>query len=228
MKKGIFIKKIIKEIKDKKIIIISVIIILALVTILLFKNNGSKSSNIKYVQDTKDELSISEKKYLEFLWMVDGAFNNQRYNNEDFKVNGKQLERKPDFTCTYDKKMKKCTGYNFEATFKKIFSKSVNINRVYGDGLAIRWYDKVDGVYTFTNVNSCDAGRMSLDQHLEVVESSKDKIICKVTYDEELKSGILKGKHHFDKEFVLVKEDNDWKVSRAYFHNPCYMEHNVY
>lgn len=228
MKKNSLGKEVLKKMSDKKVILLVVIVILLLILILILKgHDNNQNENIRYVQDTKDPLSIGETKYLEFLWMVDGAFNYERYNKEDFKVNGKTLERKPDFTCTYDKEMKTCVGHNFEEAYNKLFAKSVNINRVYGDGAAIRWYEKIDGVYTFTNVNSCDAGRMSTNQQLEITESDKDKIICKVTFDEELKSGIYKGKHHFDKEFVLVKENDTWKVSKAYYHNPCYMEHNV-
>ena len=68
---------------------------------------------------------------------------------------------------------------------------------------------------------------MNTNQKLVLKDSNKDKMVYQVTYDEELKTGIYKGKHHFDKEFVLVLENDTWKVSEAYYHDPCYMEYNI-
>ncbi len=221
----------IKSSNSVKIILTIGLIVLALgiIMLLLLKPSKTESgqNNNGNVINQVDDLAIGETKYLEFLWMIDGAFNNERYNNEDFSVNGKTLEKKPNFYCTYDENKKTCTATNFEENYHKLFASNLKMDSVYGDGVAIKWYDKIDGVYTFTNVNSCDAGRMSTKQKMSVVSSTENRMVYKVTYEENLKSGIYQGLHEYDKEFVLIKENDTWKVSEAYYHNPCYMEYTI-
>ena len=76
-----------KIIKDKKIdikrisIIALIILIVIIILLVLFSSSVFKpKKEIEYVSDSTDPLSIGEEKYLEFLWMVDGAFNYERYN----------------------------------------------------------------------------------------------------------------------------------------------------
>ena len=217
----------------KLFIAFGVILVLVIGIIFLSKSNLNHygdvipNGDIKYVQNGGDELSLGEIRYLQFLWMVDGAFNYERYNNEDFYVNDKKLERQPDFTCIYDNEMKTCKGVNFEENYHKLFASNVKMDFVYGDGLVGMWYEKRENDYFFTNINYCDAGRMNTKQKLTVENVTDKKITYKVTYDEELKSGIFKGSHHFEKDFVLVYENGDWKVSEAYFHDPCYMDYII-
>lgn len=218
----------------KKINIITIFLIILILFIGIYfvfiksnqKSDLNKDDN-RNINKEIDELSIGEQKYLEFLWMVDGAFNYERYNKEEFFVNDKKLERKPSFLCNYDKDMKTCEGVNFEDNFHKLFASNVKLDIVYGDGVSIRWYEKLEDKYLFTNTNGCDAGRMNTKQKITVENTANNKITYKVIYDEELKSGIYKGQHHFDKKFVLVYENDDWKVSEAYYHNPCYMDYDI-
>ena len=226
MEKNILGKSIMNKISKKHIILFAIFICLSIIIILMCKTS-SNNNNTEYVRDNKDAISIGEMRYLEFLWMVDGAFNYERYDNKDFTINGKKLEKKPDFRCIYDKNMKTCQATNFENSFNKVFASNIDMNKVYGDGAVIKWYEKNDNGYTFSNINNCDAMRMNLNQQLKVVETTKTKNTYQVTYDEELTSGPYKGKYHYEKEFVLVKENGDWKVSKAYFHDPCYMEYNI-
>ena len=158
--------------------------------------------------------------------MVDGAFNDQRYNNE-ISVNGKTLENMLDFICVYDEAKETCQGINFEKNYKDIFASNIEIDSVYGDGVAIRWYEKKDNDYYFTNKNSCNIGRMSLNQNLKFVKNDNGKLNYEVTYEEEIKDGIFKGKHEYKEDFVLIYENNKWKVAEAYFHDPCYMEYII-
>lgn len=222
---------------DNRIVYLIIIIIILVIGIVVIifnavnskSNNAvnSKSNDKKYDQIAVDELSLGEEKYLEFLWMVDGAFNNVRYNNEDFTVNGRKAKKKPAFSCIYENDDKTCYSTNFEDNFHKLFASNVKLDIVYGDGASLRWYEKLEDKYSFTNNNGCEAGRMSLNQTLSVVNSTKEKIMYKVSYDEKLESGIFKGEHHFEKDFVLVYEDGTWKVSEAYYHNPCYMDYDI-
>ena len=193
-----------KNNKFKLLIIIGIVLIIAIIIFIVVRNNNERKK--LYVIDANDELSIGEKRYLEFLWMVDGAFNYQRYNNEDFYINDRKLEKNPDFTCKYDDEKKTCVGSKFEENYKKIFASGVKMEGVYGDGLAIRWYEQNADGYKFTNVNTCGVGgRMSTKQKLSVVEANKDKMVYKVTFDEK----------------------GEWKVSEAYYHDPCHMEYLI-
>ena len=187
-----------------------------------------KSDEQKLVELREDALSIGEKKYLAFLWMIDGAFNDERYKDSIF-VNDKTIsDEEKVFTCKYEDK-DTCVGSNFENAFRKVFSNTLSYKDVYGDGLAFNWYEKLDNKYYFSNSNSgtCNISRMSNKQKLEVVEATKYKITYKITYTETIDKGIYKGSHEYTKDFVLVYEDDDWKVSKAYYHDPCYVDYNI-
>ena len=68
---------------------------------------------------------------------------------------------------------------------------------------------------------------MSTKHSLKVINVSENKITCQITFDEEVKDGVYKGNHHYDKEFILVYQDGNWKVSEAYYHDPCYAEYLI-
>ncbi len=190
-------------------------------------NTSEKSlEDIAKEQKNSEELKIGIKKYLEFLWMVDGAFNKQRYNNVDLEVNGEVLKNHS-FKCEYRDNKEKCYGVNFEDNYYKLFSNKIDMNRVYGDGISLKWYEKANDEYIFTNTNNCNLGRMSNKQTLVFKEKKDNKLIFNVSFTEEVESGIFKGTHSFNEEFVLIKEDGNWKVYKAYYHNPCYMEYIV-
>ena len=198
------------------------------------KQNNKTISNNEFVDDiieeqkNNKELSIGIEKYLEFLWMVDGAFNYQRYDKKEFVVNGKKLEGKKNFSCDYrDNDNTMCYGNNFEKSFKNLFADNIDINNVYSDGVAIFWYQKINDEYTFTNFNNCETDRMSINQKIVLEEKNDNELKYKVFYSEENETGPYKGTHDFNKEFVLVKQDNTWKVSKAYYRNPCYMEYYI-
>ena len=210
---------------NKKVIIIIIIVIAILILCILVFSKKEDKTGIIFEQD--DALSLGEKKYLSFLWMVDGAFNNQRYN-EEFVVNGKKIKDvNKKFTCTYEEDSKMCIGNNFEGEFKNLFASKINYNKVYGDGQSFYWYQKIDDTYQFTNMNTCNIGRMSVDQKIEVKEEEKDKISYIVTFNDSISSGIYKGDRSYTRNFVLIKEDGDWKVSEAYYHDPCYMDYYI-
>ena len=222
-------KELLKRKNIKLIIALFFVIIFTIGIVLLISKSGKDVfDDVENISsDANDELSIGERKYLEFLWMVDGAFNYERYNHEDFVVNGKKLESHSNFSCEYDSLKKTCRGINFEENYNKLFAKNVKLDNVYGDGLVGKWYEKMDNDYFFTNINNCDAGRMNTRQTLNVVSSSDKKMTYKAIFEEELKSGVFKGHHRFENDFVLVYENGDWKVSEAYFHDPCYMDYYI-
>ena len=172
---------------------------------------------------SKDEaLIVGEEKYLTFLWMVDGAFNDKRYEYS-FMVNGKELgDDKKIFTCDYPKNNKKtCLSKNFESSFHKVFASNVTYDDVYSDKVSFSWYEKKDNEYKFTNMNSCNAYRMGKEHNLNVISIAKRKLFFRVTFKDDRNNRV------FDKMFILNYEDNDWKVSKAYYHDPCYMDYNI-
>ena len=247
-KKSTKVGKIEVQLPDKKsnklVYIILVVIIIVVLLIFLITSdkkvsnnsnnisdnsntNNDTSSNAVFELDKDDSLSIGVGKYLEFLWMVDGAFNDSRYK-ESIKVNNKVLKSSDiDFKCNYDKENVKCKGENFEKSFEKVFASNITYDDVYGDGHAYRWYEKNDDGFFFNNLNSCNIERMSRNQTLEIVEAKKDKLTFKVKYTDNVKDGIYKGEHVNTKEFVLIKENSTWKVSKAYYHDPCFMDYYI-
>ncbi len=211
-------------------IIVAVLIAIVLFVIISIDKSSSKyknkSGNMQY-DKVSDPLTIGEEKYLEFLWIVDGAFNDSRFK-EKIKVNGKELsDDNKKFTCTYEKGSNTCLAANFEEAFANVFASNIKYDDVYSDGLAIKWYEKRGDNYYFKNTNSCNGERMSTEQTLEFVEQDSDKLVFKVTYIDNIAAGIYKGRRKVVKDFILVKEDSDWKVSTAHYHDPCYMDYNI-
>ena len=68
---------------------------------------------------------------------------------------------------------------------------------------------------------------MSDNQTIELVKEEKDKLTFKVRYVDNMKSGIYKGEHKITREFVLVREGNEWKVSKAHYHDLCFQDYYI-
>lgn len=172
---------------------------------------------------TPDEaLSLGEEKYLQFLWMVDGAFN----DNEEYLVNGHSLsnDNRP-FNCTFDKKNKTCLVKDFESLFHKYFVNSLSVEQVYSDKLSFKHYEMQDDDIIFNANSICGSNRMNLKQNITVVEIERRKIKYLITYDNDEDSP--NRFREFKKEFVLKYENRKWKVAKAYYHDSCRMDYNI-
>ena len=168
-------------------------------------------------------LQIGVNKYLKFLWMVDGAFNSERMK-EDFKVNGKELTIDDRiFTCKYVKaKDKECVGNNFESEFNNLFSSTISFEKVYSDGVLYSWISNKNGKYVFNDLDTCSINRMGINHELKVMDISNEKIIYEVLFPNNLTGQINR------RDFVLIHEDNDWKISSAYYYDLCGMRYTIY
>ena len=200
----------------KMIILIVSLVSISIILFVIFTG----ASNTKLTES--EALKIGEEKYLEFLWMVDGAFNNERLAGE-YIVNNKKLDDTSKvFTCTYKNKNDlTCLGENFEEEFRKLFVSSIDYDKVYGDSTLYSWMKYEDGKYFFTSLKSCNVIRMSLNQSIEVKEISSDKLEFNVSF-ENSDSNIKK-----NRVFVLSNENSLWKVSKAYYHDLCEMDYNI-
>lgn len=166
-------------------------------------------------------IEIGEEKYLKFLWMVDGAFNSDRIDG-DFSVNGKTLSsEKKIFKCVYNKS-KECIGENFEIEFSKLFSKKIDYDLVYGDNMIYKWYSYENGKYKFNNLDNCSINRMPLEQNLELVKIDNNKIIYKVWFNNRQTNKIN------EQDFILVYEDNEWKIDTSYYYDMCNIRYSIY
>ena len=123
------------------------------------------------------------------------------------------------FTCDYTKKNKEtCNGNNFAQEFNNLFSKSIRFNDVYSDNGTFNWLKYDNNNFYFTNSQNCSVNRMNLDQSLTIKSVSDDKIVYRVSYDKD---------NMLYSDFVLVKENNDWKIKKAYYHDMCDMEYYI-
>ena len=165
-----------------------------------------------------EALEIGEEKYLEFLWMVDGAFNSERFDGE-FTVNGKTLDdSKKEFTCVYKRKNdESCIGNNFEKAFHNLFASNVTYNRVYSDGAIYTWFKYEKGNYIFTNSKSCSVKRMNLQQKIKLVKILDNELSFDVSDDDSVISC----------EFILIKENGNWKVGKALYKDLCEMSYVI-
>ena len=175
------------------------------------------------VLEYNEALQMGVNKYLKFLWMVDGAFNNERYK-EEFTVNGnKMLDKDKVFTCTYkNKKSKECIGNNFENEFKELFSKNISYERVYSDQAIYSWISFTNGKYVFKNLNNCNVDRMSKEQYISVDSIKSDEIVYTVLFEGRQSHQTNK------KDFKLVLENGKWKVSSAFYYDLCGMHYIIY
>ena len=171
------------------------------------------------ILNNKEALKIGEDKYLSFLWMVDGAFNDERLGRT-YTVNNKKIDdNNKTFKCVYDKNKKKCVSDNFEKEFAKLFSKALLPKNVYSDSVSNSWYMKKDNEDVFMNIDTCNINRMSENHELKVNKIERSKITYQISFKEKDKE--------FNKLFVLVYEDGDWKIRNAYYHDLCGMDYNI-
>lgn len=200
--------------KKTLILICSLLVISILLFVILTKAEDKISE--------KDALAIGEEKYLEFLWMVDGAFNSEKLDG-DFVVNGKILsDANKIFTCTYkNKNDDNCVGNNFESEFKKLFADNITYNDVYSDDDFYTWIKYENGKYIFHNLDNCNVTRMNLEQTITLESISNDKLVFFVIHENKSQTKIRK------KDFVLIKENDDWKVSKAYYHDICELDYYI-
>ena len=169
---------------------------------------------------TKEEaIKVGEQKYLEFLWMVDGAFNSDELG--DFIINGKKLDdSKKIFTCKYNKNKDSCIGSNFENEFKKVFAKSILFEDVYSDSKIYTWYEYDNGKYKFSNNHNCSTDRMPINQEIKISRIENNKLVFIIDFinDDKKQSRSI---------FELIKENNEWKVSKAYYHDLCNFDYYI-
>ena len=200
--------------KKQGILILSILFICILLFILFTKADNNSLSKEK-------ALEIGEDKYLKFLWMVDGAFNDKRMNGE-YIVNGKKLDKNNiTFTCNYSKNNNEtCVGSNFIEEFNNLFKEELKYEDVYGDKLTYTWIKYEKDKYYFTNPKNCSVNRMNLEQKLSVKEITNDKIVYNISYQGSYN-------HINNYNFILIKEDNDWKIDEAYYIDLCEMEYHI-
>lgn len=183
--------------------IIILIILFITIFVLFINTNG-------IILTIEEATIIGEEKYLKFLWMVDGAFNSERLK-KDFLVNDKKLTNEDKvFTCKYINKIE-CVGNNFESEFNKLFSKKIDYKKVYSDGAIYKWITNKDGKYIFNNLNTCSINRMDINQELKVIKIFNNRVIYEVN----------------NKKFILIYEDNEWKIDTAFYHDLCSMKYYI-
>ena len=195
----------------KKILLILLVIVLGVIGILYY--------NRKPILTMDEALILGEEKYLTFLWMVDGAFNDERIGYS-FKVNNHDLkEENKTFKCVYQKDKKSCISKNLEEEFKKTFSSSLTYKDVYSDGVSNSWYERKNNRDIFTNDNNCNTNRMNEIQKIEVSKIDPGKIKYTVSFKN--------GNREYLKPFILIYENGVWKISSAYYHDLCGMDYNI-
>ena len=196
-----------------RVYLMIILIFLAIVSFAII----TKSDNNEF--DKEEILKIGEEKYLQFLWMVDGAFNNERMNDE-YEVNGKKMdENNKVFTCKYKKNSNTCMANNFEEEFRKLFASRILYDNVYGDNLTFSWIKYEKGKYYFTNPNNCNTKRMSLIHNLEIKSVDGEKIVFNASF--------MGNRVTLKREFILIKEDNIWKISKAFYRDLCEMDYYI-
>ena len=186
-------------------------IILVYIVCLLFINNRKLDINL---------IEIGEEKYLEFLWMVDGAFNSDL---DEFTINGKKLDdSKKVFTCKYSKSNKdECIGNNFVNSFRNLFANSISYDDVYSDGRIYTWYRYEKDKYIFNNNHNCSIDRMPINQELVIDKVEDNLLTFKAVYKNDHK--IRESRNTFE----LIKENNVWKVNKAYYYDICGLEYYI-
>lgn len=184
-------------------------------------------SVVSYVKPNKalsnsEALALGTDKYLKFLWIIDGAFNNERFN-EEFLVNNKKIKEEDKiFTCKrQNTKSKECIGHNFETEFEKLFSKNIGYEKVYTDSAIYSWISYKDDKYVFKNLDNCSIDRMGINHNIEVIDIKRDKIIYRVSFENRRSHLINKRK------FELVKENNEWKINEAFYYDLCGMRYAI-
>ena len=172
----------------------------------------------------EEALEVGVNKYLDFLWMVDGVFNN---NDLHYTVNGKeQGEENKIVTCKNNvSKDNKCVISEFESSFKNLFAHNIDYCKVYGGEMSILSISINNNEYTFKNVSSCNQYKMGKNHHLEVNSIERNKIVYRIIFQDESVGKVIG--RDYEKFFVLVNENHTWKISKAFYHDACHMDYNI-
>ena len=120
-----------------------------------------------------------------------------------------------------NKNDKTCIGNNFEEVFHNLFASSITYNDVYSDDSENGWLKYEKGKYLFTNINTCNVRRMNLNQTIKIFKIEKDKLLFDVLMEDS------DYQNNQSREFVLVKENNLWKISRAYYEDLCEIKYSI-
>ena len=163
--------------------------------------------------ESDEVLKIGEEKYLEFMWIVDSAF-----EDKEITVNNKHIEdSQKTFKCEYKDKKDECLVENFEEVFKNLFSKNISYNKVYGDDITFSRLHIIDNQYIFSSIKCSDTSK-SNDFELKVKSIESDKLTYTVTSSDKRLS---------EKVFILINEDNSWKIKEAYYRDKCMMDYYI-
>lgn len=197
------------------LLLISILIFISIIMFVVFTK-----ANYPILSD-EEALKIGEEKYLEFLWIVDGAFNSERMDRE-FTVNGQKFDKdKAGFTCIYQNKQDDtCVGNNFEEFFHNLFASKITYNQVYGDASGNMWLQYTKGKYLFTNINTCSINGMTLKQNIKIHSISNQELVFDVSYEED-------ANQNMERTFSLIMEDNKWKISKAYYEDLCEIKYHI-
>ena len=200
---------------QKQNMLILVLLFISIIVYIVYTKASASNISEEYA------IKIGEEKYLKFLWIVDGAFNEERMGGE-YSVNGKKLD-KSDKSFSWKKKKKNkdtCVNKNFYEEFRKLFTNNIRYDYVYGDGMTYSWIKYENDKYYFTNPNNCSTNRMGLEHKLTIREIHDDKIVYNVTYDSH-------HNHPYSNEFVLINDKDEWKISEATYYDLCEMEYHI-
>lgn len=202
----------------KLLCFIGIIIFLSIISYVLFVQSVP-------LLDEMEAIEVGREKYLEFLWMVDGAF----YSDiEEYSVNGQTLsDDNKTFTCDYGKDKNSCVGRDFIKNFDNLFAHNIIYDKVYGDNTSFSWYKKVNDDYLFSLIKTCSSRRMPKKQNIEIFEITRGKVIYHVTFSERIEVLNKVFNRKYLKEFVLVYEKGKWKISNAYYRDNCGLDYYI-
>ena len=130
------------------------IIFIVLITLLLITSVSYAIYNYHPILSQDKALKLGEKKYLEFLWMVDGVFSNTKYKVNDKEIKNSIISKPKDNSFVID---------NFEEVFHNLFVNSISYNQVYGDGISFSWYKKENDKYIFSPDFECSNKKMGIN-----------------------------------------------------------------
>ena len=166
-----------------------------------------------------EALELGEKRYLQFLWMLDEAFNDK----SEYIVNDKKLDDKDKpFVC--DTKKKLCVVKDFKELFHNYFINAISLDKVYSDGLSYKRYVINGEDYSFKDAMSCGFQSMSVKQTLQVNSIERGVISYVIDYENNDTSSKIR---NYKKEFILKYENRQWKIAKAYYSDSCRMDYNI-
>ena len=188
------------------------IIFIVLITLLLITSVSYAIYNYHPILSQDKALKLGEKKYLEFLWMVDGVFSNTKYKVNDKEIKNSIISKPKDNSFVID---------NFEEVFHNLFVNSISYNQVYGDGISFSWYKKENDKYIFSPDFECSNKKMGINHEIKVLNINRNEILYSVFFKD------IDDDKEYKREFVLTYENHKWKISKAYYHDSCRMDYYI-